>query len=120
VALNLTPRRERSSPLGRLFALPPAMILLGDAATVLGPGWFIQRQALLALAVLAVAWSFLDPRIPLAIAALSMCAALTDLSITMPYGSLDNSAIAVHVATNTTLPLLLIAAAALGRRSARL
>jgi len=117
VALNLTPRRERSSPLGWLIALPPAMILLGDTATVLGPGWSIQHQALLVLAALAVAWSFLDPRIPLAIAALSMCVALSDL---IPlHSSLDISMIANYV-VNSSLPLLLIATAALGRRSTRI
>jgi hypothetical protein len=118
VALNLTRRRERSSPIGWLIALLAAVILLVGAQRVLGPGWPIgEGQVLLALAALAVAWSFLDPRIPLAIAALSMCAALSDL---IPlHGSLDTSMIANYV-VNSSLPLLLIATAALGRRSTRI
>lgn len=117
MSLNLTPRRERSSPLGWLIAVPPALILLGDAATVLGPGWFIQRQAILVLAVLAVAWSFLDARIPLAIAALSMCAALSDL---IPVHSSLNVSMIANYIVNSSLPLLLIATAALSRRSTRI
>lgn len=81
---------------------------------MLGPGWPVgEGQVLLVLAALAVAWSFVDPRIPLTIAALSMCAALSDL---IPVHSpLDLSMIA-NYAVNSSLPLLLIATAALGRR----
>ena len=118
VALNLTRRRERSSSLGWLIAVLAAVILLAGAGRVLGSGWPIREgQVLLVLAALAVAWSFLDPRIPLAIAALCMCAALSDL---IPlHRSLDTSMIADYV-VNSSMPLLLIATAALGRRSARI
>jgi hypothetical protein len=117
LALNLTRRRERSAPLGWLIAVLAAVILLVGAGRVLGPGWPVgEGQVLLVLAALAVAWSFLDPRIPLAIAALSTCAALSDL---IPlHSSLDTSMIANYV-VNASLPLLLIATAALGRRSTR-
>jgi hypothetical protein len=117
-SLQLTPRRERSSPLGWLVAALLAAILLVGAERVLGPGWRIgEGQAVLVLAALAVAWSFLDPRIPLAIAALSMCAALSGL---IPlHSSLDISVIANYV-VNSSLPLLMIATAALGRRSTRI
>ena len=118
VALNLTRRRERSSSLGWLTAVLAAVILLVGAGRVLGPDWPIgEDHALLMLAALAMAWSFLDPRIPLAIAALSLCVALSDLI--PPHGSLDISMVANYV-VNSSLPLLLIAAAALGRRSARI
>jgi hypothetical protein len=118
VALNLNRRRERSSPLGWLLAVLAAVILLVGAGRAIGPGWPIRENlVLLVLAALAVALSFLDPRIPLAIAALSMCAALSDL---IPlHSSLDISMIANYV-VNSSLPLLLIATAALGRRSTRI
>ena len=95
-----------------------AVILLVGAGRAIGPGWPIRENlVLLVLAALAVALSFLDPRIPLAIAALSMCAALSDL---IPlHSSLDISMIANYV-VNSSLPLLLIATAALGRRSTRI
>jgi hypothetical protein len=117
VALNLTRRRERSSPFGWLIAVLAAVILLVGVGRVLGPDWSIgEGQVLLLLAMLAVAWSFLDPRTPLAIAALSMCAALSDF---IPlHSSVDTSMIANYV-VNSSLPLLLIATAALGRRSTR-
>jgi hypothetical protein len=118
VSLNLTPRRERSSPLGWLVAALLALILLEGAERVLGPDWSIgEGQIVLVLAALAVAWSFLDPRVPLAIAALSLCVALSDL---IPlHSTLDLSMIANYV-VNSSLPLLLIATAALGRRSSRI
>jgi hypothetical protein len=94
------------------------VLLLVGAGRALGPGWPIgEGQALLALAALAVALSSLDPRVPLAVAALCMCAALSDV---FPlHSSLDISMVA-NYAVNSSLPVLLIVTAALGRRSARI
>jgi hypothetical protein len=118
VALNLSRRRERSSPLRWVIAVLAAVMLLVGAERVLGPGRPVgEGQVLLMLAALAVAWSFLDPRIPLAIAALGVCAALSDL---IPVrGSVDTGMIANYV-VNSSLPLLLITTAALGRRGNRI
>ncbi|GAA2880121.1 hypothetical protein Acy02nite_26940 [Actinoplanes cyaneus] len=63
-------------------------------------------------------WRYvLDARIPLAIAALTLCAALSDL---IPLHSTLGISMIANYVVNSSLPLFLIATAALGRRSTRI
>lgn len=116
-ALAFTARRERSSPLWWLLAVIPAVVLLPTGSgTVLGLAWFIDQQALLVLTGVALTWSILDPRVPLAMAALGVSTALTDITVTLLDGVVTENMIALQVATAAAPTLVLVAAATVSRR----
>ncbi|MDI6102652.1 hypothetical protein QLQ12_28940 [Actinoplanes sp. NEAU-A12] len=117
-ALAFAAHRERSSPLWWLLAVIPAVVLLPTGSgTVLDPALFIDQQALLVLTGAALIWSSLDPRVPLAMAALGLSNALTGLSATLlDYGAVPASMVALQVAIATVPVLALVAAAAYRRR----
>jgi hypothetical protein len=117
VALLFAPQRERTSPLGWLLAVGPAVILLPTGASaILGPAWFIQPQALLVLTALALSWSLLDARVPLAVAALALCNAPTNVTVTLISGFLGRDVTVTGIAVTALPTVLLVAAAALCRR----
>lgn len=117
VALLFGPHRECSSPIRWLMAIPPAIIVLPTgAASVLGPSWFVQQQALTVLVVLALAWSVLDARVPLAVAALVVCNALTTVVIVTAGGLTGGGPVVLGIAVTALPAVVLVAAAALGRR----
>jgi hypothetical protein len=117
LALLFAPNRVRTAPLAWLLAVPPAVILLPTGASaVLGPAWFIQQQAIMVLVALALAWSLLDARVPLAVAALALCNVLTNVTAAATAGFLGEETIATGIAT-TALPMVaLVAAATVSRR----
>jgi hypothetical protein len=117
VALLFAPRRERSSPLPWLLAVPAAIVLLPTGAgQYLGPSWFIQQQALLVLAAAALIWSFVDARVPLAVAALFACNMLTGFMVASISGYVTDRAILLGLVITTLPAVALVAAAALSRR----
>jgi hypothetical protein len=117
VALLFAPRRERSSPLPWLLAVPPAIIVLPTGSgQYLGPSWHIQQQALLVLVTAALLWSIVDARVPLAAAALFTCSMLTGFAIVLFSGYLGDGAILLGLVITTLPAVALVAAATLSRR----
>ncbi|MEV4276637.1 hypothetical protein [Actinoplanes xinjiangensis] len=109
--------RERSSPMWWLLAILPAVVLLPTGSgAVLGPAWFIERQAFLVMAVLAIAWSLLDARVPIAVAALGLCNLLTIVQILLFAGWAGEGAAAGQLALAAAPTLVLLAAATVSRR----
>jgi hypothetical protein len=110
-------RRERSSPTGWLLAILPAIVLLPTGSgVVLGPAWFIERQAFLVMVVLAVVWSLLDARVPLAVAALGICNLISIVQVLLTAGWVGDTAIGGQLALAAAPTLVLLIAATVGRR----
>jgi hypothetical protein len=120
-ALTFTTHRNRSAALGWLIVIPPAVVLLPTGvSSVLGIGWHIQQQAMLVIATLALVWSLLDARVPAAVAVLSLCNMLTNVSLTVLSGSIPPWAIALSVTYYAAPPIALVAAAIFSRRRSTL
>ncbi|GIE31067.1 hypothetical protein Ait01nite_041120 [Actinoplanes italicus] len=117
VVLLFAPRRERSSPLFWLLAVVPAIVVLPTGSgQYLGPSWFIQQQMLLILVTVALLWSFVDARVPLAVAAVFACNVLTGFLVVLISGYLGDGAILLGLAITTLPAIALVAAATLSRR----
>ncbi|GIE82282.1 hypothetical protein Aph02nite_82320 [Actinoplanes philippinensis] len=115
--LACTRRRERSAPLWWLLAVPPAVILLPTGSgTVLSPALFIESQAFLALTAVAVAWSLLDARVPVAVAALGICNLITIMQVVLLNGIVGDAPVAAQVAVSAAPTLVLLIAATVSRR----
>ncbi|GAA4935056.1 hypothetical protein [Actinoplanes utahensis] len=113
-------RREHSSPAGWLLAIVPAIsVLPTGAGHVLGLDLFYRQQALVAVFALALAWSFIDARVPLAVAAVAAVGILTRLTLAMldeiPGGA---DTILSGIAVTAIPAVALIIAAVLSRRRA--
>jgi hypothetical protein len=116
-ALACTARRERSSAGWWPAAILPAVVLLPTGSgTVLGPTWFIDRQAFLVLAAIAVAWSVLDARVPLAVAALGLGNLITYTQVLLFDGFVGAAATVGQLALAAAPTLVLLAAATVSRR----
>lgn len=113
-------RRERSSPLGWLIAVLPASIVLPTGAGhIVGLDWFNQQQALVVMFALALIWSFMDARVPLAVAAVAASGVLTRLTLALLNEIPGGAATVATGITVTALPALaLVAAAVVSRRRA--
>ncbi|GGN49777.1 hypothetical protein FHR83_008928 [Actinoplanes campanulatus] len=119
LAVNLGPRRERSSPYLWMALLPFAIVILPTGAgTVLWTSFFIQQQAMLVLIVIGLAWSAVDPRVPLAVAALALCNFLTHVTAVAAGAVVGGGSIVYGLAVTAVPWLLLLAAAAVGHRRA--
>ncbi|MFC4069997.1 hypothetical protein [Actinoplanes subglobosus] len=107
--------RERSSPMWWLLAILPAIVLLPTGSgVVLGVAWFIEKQAFLVMAAIAIAWSLLDARVPIAVAALGLCNLLTLTQVLLISGALGE--VPVHLAAAAAPTAILLIAATLSRR----
>jgi hypothetical protein len=116
-ALACTARRERSSPAWWLLAVLPAVVLLPTGSgSVLGVAWFIDRQAFLVIAAVAIGWSLLDARVPLAVAAVGIGNLITYAQILLFDGWAGAGATAGQVAFAAAPTLILLAAATVSRR----
>lgn len=116
-ALTFTTNRKRSAALGWLIVIPPAVVLLPTGvSSVLGIGWHIQQQAMLVIAALALAWCRLDARVPLAVAVLSLCNMLTNISLTVLHGDSLRWMVALNATYYAAPTVALMAAATFSRR----
>jgi hypothetical protein len=113
--LAVTSHRERSSPVWWLLAILPAIVLLPTGSgMVLGVAWFVERQAFLVMAAIAIVWSLLDARVPIAVAALGIANLLTITQILLTSGVLGE--VAGHLAIAAAPTLVLLIAATISRR----
>ncbi|MEV0902971.1 hypothetical protein [Actinoplanes sp. NPDC049802] len=116
-AVNLSPVRERSSPAPWLAAVPVAVIALPTGLiTMLGPAFHLQQQTMIALVVLGLAWSLVDARVPLAVAALVLCDLLTHLTAVSVGAVVGEGTPTLGIAVTAAPVLVLLGAAAVSRR----
>ncbi|MBO3738700.1 hypothetical protein [Actinoplanes flavus] len=117
LAVNLSPRGERSNPYLWTALLPFAIVILPTGSgTVLTPGLFIEQQAMIVLVVAGLLWSAVDPRVPLAVAALALCDFLTHLTAVAAGAVVGGGSVAYGLAVTAVPWLLLLAAATAGHR----
>ncbi|WP_433795946.1 hypothetical protein [Actinoplanes sp. CA-252034] len=115
--LTCTRHRERSSPLWWLLAVVPAVVLLPTGSGVmLSPALFIETQAFLVMAAIAVGWSLLDARVPVAVAALGLGNLLTIVQVVLVNGIVGDAPVAGQVAFAAAPTLVLLVAATISRR----
>ncbi len=104
--------RERSSPAGWLIGIPFAVFLLPTTMSM-GINSDLHLQPRLGLVVVAVAltWSVIDPRVPIAVGALTLTYLLTYLAW-LP-GLLGEGTVLMGLAVVTSPPILLFGLGAL-------
>jgi hypothetical protein len=119
--LNMGNQRERSSITGWLTAVPFALLALPtDITSYLSPNWHIQTQLSLALVGIALTWSVVDARVPIAVSALTLSYLLSYVAGMAADGLLTDGLVALGIALTTAPTAALLTAAGLARRRATL
>jgi hypothetical protein len=119
LVLNTGIQRERSSVTGWLLAVPLALFALPtDIATHLGPSWHVQTQLTLALVGLALIWSVVDPRVPIAVSALTLSYLLSYVAEVVADRLPGDGLLTLGIAITAAPTAALLIAAGLARRRA--